>query len=90
MPSSSAQYNFTQSGYALTPEQREFYEQNGYIVIPDLIRKQDLNIWVDRFHDYCDGKLERKMGMAIVRDLSTIKRIKGGEKLSGVQIINKI
>jgi hypothetical protein len=30
------------------------------------------------------------MGMAIVRDLSTIKRIKGGEKLSGVQITNKI
>lgn len=48
----------------------------------------DIKKWCDRFVEYADGKLERKFGMQVVRDISLVKR--GGGKDLGEAAITKI
>ena len=43
-----------------TREQRQFYEDNGYIVVPKLISEPDLARYYERFVGLCDGSLETR------------------------------
>ena len=43
------QFVYTTSKGCLTTEQRQFYEDNGYIVIRDFLKHEDIDRWVARF-----------------------------------------
>jgi phytanoyl-CoA hydroxylase len=50
------QFRYTTDGGCLTLEQREFYEENGYIVIRKFLKDEDIEKWRSRFIEYCDNK----------------------------------
>uniref|UniRef100_A0A224XTP9 phytanoyl-CoA dioxygenase n=1 Tax=Panstrongylus lignarius TaxID=156445 RepID=A0A224XTP9_9HEMI len=78
------EFRFTLDNPLLNYEQRRFYEENGYIVIPKLIEDSLLDECCRRFVDYCDGVIPK--GAAIMmKDISLLKK---GAK--GVYLYNKI
>ena len=52
----------------LTPAQREFYEENGYLVIRRLVTPAELERYRERFNLICEGKVDRPLGMTVMRD----------------------
>jgi hypothetical protein len=52
----------------LTAEQRAFYEENGYIVVKNLVPIADLEMYRARFQAICDGKVPKAGIMTIMRD----------------------
>lgn len=54
---SGEQFEYTTDKGCLTLEQRRFYEENGYIVIRGFLKDADIEVWKNRFLDYCDQKL---------------------------------
>lgn len=72
----------------LTKEQRDFYEENGYLVIRNLMTSEELKRWDDRFVDICRNPEKRPLGMQILRDISVVK--KGGSKENHEKAIGKI
>ncbi len=55
--STKKQYLYTTEQGCLTPEQRDFYEENGFIVIKNFLDDTDIQKWKNRFLDYCDKKI---------------------------------
>lgn len=47
-------FEFTTDKGCLTTDQRKFYEENGYIVIKNFLKAEDIDRWVVRFKEYCD------------------------------------
>ena len=76
-------FRYTTSAGILTLEQRRFYEEYGYLVVPSLYSKEDMKSWQERFLEYCDGK-QRPMGMQLVRDISLVKAKKSIKGQAGV------
>lgn len=54
----------TKSGL-LSPEQRTFYEENGFLVIPKLVEEALLDECRDRFLDIVDGRVEKGWKMDV-------------------------
>lgn len=52
------EFRYTTDKGCLTLEQRKFYEENGYIVIKNFLKDEDIQKWKDRFLEYCDKKLQ--------------------------------
>ncbi|KAJ3665674.1 hypothetical protein Zmor_001160 [Zophobas morio] len=77
-------YKYTQDGGILTEEQRQFYEDNGYIVIRNNVSHAILDEVCQRFIDICDGKVDPGF-MTVMKDPSLKKTNVKGEFL-----INKI
>ena len=50
----SGEYEFTTQGKVMTKEQRDFYEENGYLVVKGLLPLEDIEKWKTRVLDYCD------------------------------------
>ena len=49
-------YQFTVDGSAddvLTPQQREFYEKNGFFVVKNTVNKEEMARWRTRFNEIC-------------------------------------
>ena len=63
---------YTQGGGILSDEQRTFYDQNGYLVIRELVSPSDLQVYKDRFQNICSRKVEAP-GMIIMRDVAIAK-----------------
>lgn len=63
------QFEFTLDNPRLTLKQRQFYEKNGFVVIPRLVPEDVLDDCVQRFKDIVDGKVP-KGGMIMMRDVS--------------------
>lgn len=61
----------------LTTEQRAFYEENGYIIIPKLVSDADLERYARRFKDYATGVLRTPPGMVVQKEVT-----KKGEPLT--------
>ncbi|XP_076329292.1 phytanoyl-CoA dioxygenase, peroxisomal-like isoform X2 [Tachypleus tridentatus] len=53
----------------LTAEQRQFYEENGFLIIQNLVSKEKLQIYSQRFQDICDRKI-KVPGLTVMRDIS--------------------
>ena len=51
-------FKYTTDKGCLTLEQRQFYEDNGYLVIKRFLKDEDIKAWTDRFLDYCDKKIK--------------------------------
>jgi phytanoyl-CoA hydroxylase len=71
-PNAARQYRFTREGKAFTPAQRQFYEENGFIVIKNLVPKDKLAVYRKRFLDICDGKVD-PYAMTVMKEVSTLK-----------------
>ena len=52
----------------LTPAQRDFYEEHGYLVVRRLVSPLELERYHARFVELCDGKVDRPMAMTVMRD----------------------
>lgn len=48
---------YTLNNGCLTMEQRQFYEENGYIVVKGFLKDKDIDLWTKRFVDFCDKKI---------------------------------
>ncbi|KAF7996023.1 hypothetical protein HCN44_009061 [Aphidius gifuensis] len=64
----------TKNNGKLTIDQRKFYENNGYLVIPKLISQKLLDDCSQRFDDYADGKIE-KGSITVMRDIADKKLV---------------
>lgn len=42
-------YQYTTDSGCLTEEQRDFYEENGYLVIKGFLKDEDIAKWKERF-----------------------------------------
>eukprot|EP01137_Pigoraptor_chileana_P030710 Opistho-2@17578 len=83
--SSGLQYTMDESSDLLSPEQRQFYETNGYIVIKRLIEPELLEKWKAHFVKLCNGEEEVPSTMTVMRDIAVARR--GGK---GESVITKV
>jgi phytanoyl-CoA hydroxylase len=76
---------YTYSTGALTEEQRDFYEKNGYLLIKNLISSEKLEKYKKRFQEICANKIQLP-GMLVMKDVTIAK----SEFLDGEKAITKI
>ncbi|CAB4012067.1 phytanoyl- dioxygenase, peroxisomal [Paramuricea clavata] len=77
---------YTYDNGILTPEQRKFYDENGYLVIRNLVKHEEIRKYLQRFQDISSGKIPRSPGMTVMKDVSILK----SEFVQGERAINKI
>jgi len=53
-----------------TKEQRDFYEENGYIVVPKLLKQKEIELFYNHFDTLTQNPMETIKKMSIVRDVS--------------------
>ena len=63
---------YSQDGGILSDEQRAFYEQNGYLVIKELVSPSDLQVSKDRFQSICCRDIKVR-GLTIMKDVAIAK-----------------
>ncbi|KAE8745082.1 hypothetical protein FOCC_FOCC008258 [Frankliniella occidentalis] len=73
-------FRYTVDNSLLSPDQRKFYDENGFIVIPKLIGDDLLDECRKRFVDICEGKVDRGL-MTLMKDVSLSKTGAKGEYL---------
>ncbi len=78
-------YQYTIANGALTNEQRDFYEKNGFILIKNLISSDKLDTYKGRFQTICSEKIKIP-GMTVMKDVAIAK----SEFLEGEKAITKI
>ncbi|XP_037797879.1 phytanoyl-CoA dioxygenase, peroxisomal-like isoform X1 [Penaeus monodon] len=83
--SSSLEFQYTLDNPRLTAAQRAFYEENGFLVIPNLVPHDKLDQWKERFIDLVEGRVDTG-GMTKMKDIS----LKGLKNVSGELIVNKL
>jgi len=64
---------YTLETNVLTREQREFYEENGYIIIPRLVTEEHIDEYAARFKELCENPKERPSTMTVMRDVALAK-----------------
>jgi phytanoyl-CoA hydroxylase len=69
----------------LSQEQRAFYEENGFVVIKNLLPVEDIDVFCNHFERICNGQVKPLIGMTIMKDISVAKI---GEK--NAKVITKI
>ncbi|KAJ3648974.1 hypothetical protein Zmor_020739 [Zophobas morio] len=79
-----SRFKYTHAGGVLTEEQRQFYEDNGYIIIRNNVNHGLLDEVRQKFIDICDGKVDPGF-MTVMKDPSL--KNKG---VKGEYLINKI
>jgi len=83
--SGTEEFQYTLDNQKLTPAQRAFYEENGFLVIPNLVPHDMIDNWKIRFLDLVEGRANTG-GMTKMKDV-TLKDMKN---VSGEQVVNKI
>ncbi|KAH9255310.1 hypothetical protein BASA81_006762 [Batrachochytrium salamandrivorans] len=66
-------YTLDSSASVFTPEQRDFYEANGYIIIPNLVSHAKIDQYAKRFTELCERPGERPTTMTVMRDVELAK-----------------
>ncbi|XP_077614614.1 phytanoyl-CoA dioxygenase, peroxisomal [Crocuta crocuta] len=66
------QFQYTQDNDVLSLEQRKFYEENGFLVIKNLVSDADITRFRNQFERICKGELKVE-GMMIMKDVTTEK-----------------
>ncbi|KAK4874187.1 hypothetical protein RN001_013547 [Aquatica leii] len=83
----SRRYEYTKDSVYLTNEQRDFYEENGYLIIRDLVDPELLDACKQRFIDICNKKVQTK-GVSAMKDVYLKKLgLKGEAVISRIQNI---
>uniref|UniRef100_G3MQG7 phytanoyl-CoA dioxygenase n=1 Tax=Amblyomma maculatum TaxID=34609 RepID=G3MQG7_AMBMU len=62
-------FRFTLDNCRLSDEQRRFYEDNGFIVIRNLVPLRDLETYKTRFQEIADGKV-KVPGLVVMKDIT--------------------
>jgi len=75
-----SRFRFTLDSTPLSESQRQFYEENGYIVFRNLVSHDLLNRCSQRFIDICEERVDRGR-MSLVKDISLAKAGATGERL---------
>jgi len=68
-----------------TLKDRQFYEENGFIVVKKLFSEEELQVYHDRFQEICEGKVKIP-GMVVMRDVAIAK----SEYVAGQKAVTKI
>ncbi|XP_022298421.2 phytanoyl-CoA dioxygenase, peroxisomal-like [Crassostrea virginica] len=79
------QFRYTLNNPVLSYEQRKFYEDNGYVVIRNLVPKEKLDIYRNRFEQICRKEVVVP-GLTIMRDVAIAR----SEFVPGQQAITKL
>ncbi|XP_041058276.1 phytanoyl-CoA dioxygenase, peroxisomal [Carcharodon carcharias] len=82
---SSRRLNYTLESQLLTPEQRQFYEDNGFLLIKKLVSDEDIKLFRDEFERICRREVEVPM-LTIMRDVGATKM----EYVQDQQAVSKI
>ncbi|KAB7504357.1 Phytanoyl-CoA dioxygenase, peroxisomal [Armadillidium nasatum] len=78
-------FQYTMDNPKLTMNQRVFYEENGYLLIKNLVKHEYLDRWRQRFMDLIEGRAYSE-NMTKMKDVS----LKDRTDISPERIINKI
>ncbi|CAB3397460.1 unnamed protein product [Caenorhabditis bovis] len=57
----------------LSKSQKQFYNQNGYVVVKGLIPKEAIEVYINRFTDICSGKVKVSPLVMLMRDVAINK-----------------
>ena len=57
----------------ITPEDKDFYEEHGYVVVRGLLPPTELKVWIDRLLAIVEGQVEPAEGMLVMRDVMVAK-----------------
>ncbi len=57
----------------MTPEQAQFYQEQGYLVVRGLFGADELAVWLERFEAIVDGRVEPAEHMLVMRDVMVAK-----------------
>ncbi|KAK9729163.1 Phytanoyl-CoA dioxygenase (PhyH) [Popillia japonica] len=74
-------FKYTKNSAFLTDEQRQFYEDNGFIVFKKLISDEILDQCLQRFVDICTKKVAPQGNTILMKDLELAKTGKTAEHL---------
>uniref|UniRef100_G1M4K7 phytanoyl-CoA dioxygenase n=1 Tax=Ailuropoda melanoleuca TaxID=9646 RepID=G1M4K7_AILME len=66
------QFQYTRDNNVLSLEQRQFYEENGYLVIKNLVSDADIKRFRNEFERICKGEVKPEQ-MMIMRDVTIAK-----------------
>ena len=69
----------------LTDKQRKFYDENGFIIVPNLINHDLIDECRERFLDIVNGRVP-KGGITMMKDIS----LKGRTDITQERIVNKV
>lgn len=78
-------YEYTSDNGLLTKDQRESYENDGFIVVKKLVSDNDLSNFTKRFQKICAERI-RIPGMTVMKDVAIAK----SEYLDGEKAITKV
>ncbi|CAD5226253.1 unnamed protein product [Bursaphelenchus okinawaensis] len=77
---SQAKPDYSKPGQVLSQAQLEFYNKNGYIVLKNVVSKAELQRYLTRFRQICEGK-NVPSEMIVMRDVAIAQsEFKSGEK----------
>ncbi|XP_048223550.1 phytanoyl-CoA dioxygenase, peroxisomal-like [Perognathus longimembris pacificus] len=66
------QFQFTLDNTILSLEQRQFYEENGFLVIKNLVSDEDIQRFRDEFEKICRKEVKPD-GLVVMKDVSISK-----------------
>lgn len=84
--SSVKQYRYTVENPYLSIKQRDFYEENGFLVIRNLIAPHYLQKYHDRFVDICHGRVQETGHLVAMKDIS----LRGKTSIDPERVVNKV
>ena len=70
---SLSSYRYTLNNDLLSKKERDSYEENGFLVVRNVVDGSLLERWNQRFNDYAAGKVEPNPLMLLQRELATAK-----------------
>ncbi|KAK9871321.1 hypothetical protein WA026_011588 [Henosepilachna vigintioctopunctata] len=76
---------YTKNNKALTDQQREFYEENGYIIIKNNVPHALIDELCKQFIDICENRVHHESPLLVIQDKSLRKR-----GYTGQHAVNKI
>mgnify|MGYP006254644991 FL=1 len=69
----------------INAQQLAEYEENGYLVVPNLIDDAQLQIWVDRLGEIVEGQTPPAKGMLVMKDVMVAKgEVNPGSKMEAI------
>ncbi|XP_034877517.1 phytanoyl-CoA dioxygenase, peroxisomal isoform X1 [Mirounga angustirostris] len=80
------QFQYTRDNNVLSLEQRQFYEENGFLVIKNLVSDADIKRFRSEFERICQGEVKPEQ-LTIMRDVAIVKseRVPSEKTVSKVQ-----
>ena len=78
-----SEFQYTVDGFAdqmLSKEQRQFYEDNGYIVIRNHLNEEDVKVLNNRFDNLSKNPKLGSPNMILMRDISLLSKDKNAKK----------